>query len=75
VERAFKIRLLPTKEKEIMLSKTFGSCRFLYNYYLVKKIELYKSEGKYMFYVECASDMKDFKNKHECLKEIDTISL
>ena len=37
VEKAFKFRLVPTEEQEIMLSKTLGSCRFVYNYYLGKK--------------------------------------
>ncbi|SHJ60859.1 Helix-turn-helix domain-containing protein, partial [Hathewaya proteolytica DSM 3090] len=41
VEKSFKFRLVPTKEQEIMLSKTFGSCRFVYNHYLGKKIDLY----------------------------------
>lgn len=75
MERAFKFRLVPTKEQEIMLSKTFGSCRFVYNHYLQKKIDLYKSEGKSMSYIECANDMKSLKNQHEWLKEIDAISL
>ncbi|WP_407644998.1 helix-turn-helix domain-containing protein [Clostridium polyendosporum] len=35
-------RLTPTKEQEIMLNRTFCSCRFVYNYYVGKKIELYK---------------------------------
>ncbi|WP_178139261.1 helix-turn-helix domain-containing protein, partial [Hathewaya proteolytica] len=30
MEKSFKFRLVPTKEQEIMLSKTFGSCRFVY---------------------------------------------
>lgn len=75
MEKAFKFRLVPTKEQEIILSKTFGSCRFVYNHYLEKKIDLYKSEGKSMSYVECANDMKSLKSQHEWLKEIDAISL
>lgn len=66
---------MPTEEQEIMLSKTFGSCRFVYNHYLEKKIDLYKSEEKSMSYVECANDMKSLKNEYEWLKEIDAISL
>ncbi|WML35884.1 IS200/IS605 family element RNA-guided endonuclease TnpB [Clostridium sp. OS1-26] len=75
MEKTFKFRLAPTKEQEIMLSKAFGSCRFVYNYYLDKKIKLYKSEGKSMSYGECANDMKKLKNQYEWLKEIDAISL
>lgn len=75
MEKAFKFRLIPTKEQEIMLSKTFGSCRFVYNYYLGKKIDLYKNEGKSMSYVECANNMKSLKKQYEWLKEVDAISL
>lgn len=75
MEKAFKFRLVPTEEQEIMLSKTFGSCRFVYNHYLGKKIDLYKSEEKSMSYVECANDMKNLKTELEWLKEIDAISL
>lgn len=75
MEKAFKFRLVPTEEQEIMLSKTFGSCRFVYNHYLGKKIDLYKSKQKSMSYVECANDMKNLKDEFEWLKEIDAISL
>lgn len=75
MEKALKFRLIPAKEQEIMLSKTFGSCRFVYNYYLAKKMDLYKCKGKSMTYVECANDMKNLKKQYIWLKEIDAISL
>ena len=75
MEKAFKFRLMPTKEQETLLNKTFGSCRFVYNHYLGKKIDLYKSEEKSMSYVECANTMKTLKDEFEWLKEIDAISL
>ena len=44
--KGFKYRIYPTKEQEIQLTKTFGSCRFVYNQLLAKKINLYKTEQK-----------------------------
>jgi putative transposase len=46
VIKGYKYRIYPTKEQEILLSKTFGCCRFVYNQLLAKKIELYKENGK-----------------------------
>jgi len=68
VEKAFKFRLMPTKEQEVLLNKTFGSCRFVYNYYLGKKIDLYKNEEKSMSYVESANDMKNLKDEYIWLR-------
>ena len=48
-----------------MLSKTPRSCRFIYNHYLGKKIDLYKCEGKSimfsMWLLKCRS--KGLKHK------------
>ena len=43
MERAYKFRIYPNKKQQELLAKTFGCTRFVYNYYLAKKIELYKS--------------------------------
>ena len=40
--KAYKFRLYPTKEQEIMFIKTFGCVRFIYNKMLADKIEFYK---------------------------------
>ena len=32
--KAFKFRLHPNEEQRILINKTFGSQRFVYNYYL-----------------------------------------
>ena len=73
--RAYKYRIYPNKEQEILINKTIGCCRFVYNYYLGKRINLYKSEQKSLNYYACANDLKSFKKEYEWLKEIDSISL
>lgn len=37
--RAYKYRVYSTKEQQIQLAKTFGSCRFVYNHCLAKEHE------------------------------------
>jgi putative transposase len=73
--RAYKYRLYPNKKQQELINKTIGCCRFVYNYYLNKKIELYKTEQKSINYNACANDLKNLKNQYEWLKEVDSISL
>jgi len=73
--RAYKYRIYPNKKQQELINKTIGCCRFVYNYYLNKKIELYKVEQKSMTYNACANDLKNLKNQYEWLKEVDSISL
>lgn len=73
--RAYKYRLYPNKEQRVLISKTIGCCRFTYNYYLDKRIKLYKSEQKSMNYNACTNDLRNLKKEYEWLKEIDSISL
>jgi putative transposase len=73
--RAYKYRIYPNKKQQELINKTIGCCRFVYNYYLNKKIELYKTEQKSIDYNACANDLKNLKNQYEWLKEVDSISL
>jgi putative transposase len=34
MEKAFKFRLYPNKEQEILINKSLGSNRYIYNYFL-----------------------------------------
>ena len=46
MNRAYKFRIYPTKEQEVLLAKTFGCCRFIYNKMLDDKIREYAETGK-----------------------------
>jgi putative transposase len=73
--KAFKYRIYPNKEQEIKLSKTFGSCRFVYNHYLNKRIELYKLDKSTLNYNACSADLTNLKKNLVWLKEIDKFAL
>ena len=76
VIKGYKYRIYPTKEQEIQLSKTFGSCRFVYNQLLAKRIELYKSENKSMNKTECNNYCnRELKKQYPWLKEADKFAL
>ena len=44
--RAYKYKLIPTEEQEILINKTIGCSRFIYNKLLSDKTEYYKQEKK-----------------------------
>ena len=74
-EKAYKYRIYPNKAQRELISKTFGCCRFVYNKYLAKRIELYKENKEAFSYVQCANDMKKLKSELEWLKEVDSTAL
>lgn len=63
MEKAYKYRIYPNKSQKIQIAKTFGCCRFVYNYYLAKRIELYEKNKETFSYVQCANDMKKLKSQ------------
>jgi len=73
--KAFKFRLYPSKEQMILINKHLGSNRFVYNYYLSKRIKTYEENKTTLTYNQCATDLPKLKKEFEWLKEIDSISL
>ena len=63
VEKAYKYRIYPNKQQQILIQKTFGCCRFVYNQYLAKRIELYKQNKSTMNYNQCSKNLKDLKQE------------
>lgn len=75
MEKAYKYRIYPNKNQKETLAKTFGCCRFVYNRYLAKRIEMYEKNKETFSYVQCANDMKQLKTELEWLKEVDSTAL
>lgn len=71
MQRAIKIRLLPTKEQEILFWKSAGTARWAYNYFLDANEQAYKegqriTEGEVRKYIN--NVLK--KTTHTWLKEV-----
>lgn len=75
MEKAYKYRIYPNKKQKEIITKTFGSCRFVYNTYLAKRIKVYEESKETFSYVQCANDMKKLKTELEWLKEVDSTAL
>ena len=75
MERAYKFRIYPNKYQKQLLSKTFGCVRFVYNHYLAKRIELYKTEQQTLTFYACSADLTALKKELAWLKEVDKFAL
>lgn len=68
--KAIKYRAYPTTEQSIMLAKTFGCCRKVYNLMLFDKIEGYKVTGKFPMVTPAK-----YKDEYPYLREVDSLAL
>ena len=75
INRAYKFRLYPNLEQMILINKTFGCSRLVYNHYLNKKQTLYKEEKKSLSAQDTISDLKNLYIEYPFLKEVDSMSL
>ena len=46
--KSFKTEINPTLEQKIIINKTIGTCRYIYNFYLTHNKELYNNNEKFM---------------------------
>ena len=70
IYRAYKFRLYPTEEQRILMHKTFGCSRFVYNYYLN-----YQKENGVQKSFDLCKDLKELEKEYEYLKEVDSCAL
>ena len=75
MEYSYKFRIYPNKEQEILIQKTFGCARFIYNHYLAQRIEQYKTTGKSPTRFQQDKDMTQLKQEMEWLREVDKWAL
>lgn len=77
IHKAYKFRLYPNKEQAILINKTIGCSRFVYNHFLNQWNETYKETGKGLSFGKCSAQLPSLKKQEETiwLKEVDSIAL
>jgi len=73
--KAYKFRIYPNKQQEILINKTFGCCRFVYNHFLSRRKEVYENENKTLNYNSCSGELTKLKKELTWLKEVDSTAL
>lgn len=75
IVKAFKFRIYPTKEQELLLQKTFGCVRYVYNYFLARRIKAYQENKETIGLCQCSKELTQLKKALEWLKEPDKWAL
>ena len=75
MECSYRFRIYPTKKQQEQIAKTFGCCRYVYNYYLDKRIQAYNDKKELMGYYACCKDLTELKKSLVWLTETDVTAL
>jgi len=75
MECSYKFRVYPNKEQEKLIQATFGCCRFVYNYYLAKRKEIYEQTRATFNYYDCSRNLTSLKCELEWLRKVDARAL
>ena len=75
MEKAYKFRIYPNRTQEILIQKAFGCVRFVYNYFLDKRIKAYEADKTTLTYNKCSGELTKLKQELVWLKEPDKCSL
>lgn len=75
VHKSIRVRLYPTEEQMILIDKTIGCCRFVYNQTLEDCKQSYEQTKHFPSQNERINNLVPLKEKHEFLKEADSNAL
>lgn len=72
---AYKYRIYPTEDQQILLNKTFGCKRVIFNHYLNEQQTRYTNKEKHLSNYDINKDITKLKDTKEWLREVDSIAL
>jgi len=75
MEYSYKFRFYPNNEQKVLISRTFGCSRFVYNHFLALRKDAYESNGETINYVKSSALLTQLKKELTWLKEVDSIPL
>lgn len=77
MNKAYKFRLYPNSEQQILINKTFGCVRFVYNKMLAERQEIYEAfkDNKDELKKHKSPTPAKYKAEFEWLREVDSLAL
>lgn len=75
IHEGIRVRLYPTEEQEVLINKTIGCCRFVYNTTLENCKQLYEQTQHLPSKNERITNLVSLKETREFLKEVDARAL
>jgi putative transposase len=75
--RAFRYRFYPSPSQEVLLKKTLGCSRFVYNHFLALRIQEWTTNQKSVSFYETSSLLTNLKKEEETkwLNEVSSVAL
>ena len=75
VHKAYKFRIYPDSNQALLIVKTIGCSRFVFNYFLAERSSAYESQKKTLSYNDCSAMLTQLKKELTWLKEVDSTAL
>lgn len=75
IHKAYKIRIYPNSMQKVMIEKTFGCTRFVYNYFLSERKAKYEKDKISINDYKQSKVLTELKRNYLWLKEVDSIAL
>ena len=68
--KAYKFRIYPNDNQRVLINKTFGCYRFIYNYFLDKCMK-----NRHINSFDMCNELKELHSEYDWLNEVDSCSL
>ena len=75
IHKGIRVRLYPTEEQEVLINKTIGCCRFVYNQTLVDCKQSYEQTQHFPSGKERSVNLVPLKEEYRFLKEVSAVAL
>lgn len=77
IDTAYKAVLYPNTQQKVLIAKTLGCCRYVYNYFLNERITVYKESGRSVSFSEQQNRLPAMKKSEDTkwLSEVDSTAL
>lgn len=75
MEYSYKFRLYPNAKQTKQIKRTFGCCRYVYNYFRALREKLYHEQQQTLNYNTCATMLPAMKKTLPWLAEVDSTAL
>ena len=75
VQKGIRVRLYPTEEQEVLINKTLGCVRFVYNQTLADCKQSYEQTQHFPSGKERSANLVPLKEEYEFLKEVSAVAL
>ena len=69
IYKAYKLRIYPNREQKIMIDKTFGCTRFVFNKFLSERKEKYEENKIKLSAYDELKELTDLKKEKKGLKK------